>query len=101
MVNEPREVDIRGFRWLVRNIMHLLNEHDVTVDDVLDVIERPYLTFRSLDNRASSHVIVGRDGRARSLILYVSETNERGRWFVHTGWESELAHRLLEQEGLL
>lgn len=101
MAGERTAIEIQGFRWLARNVAHLLNEHDVTVDDVLSVVEGEYLAFRAPAGRSSTHVIIGRDARGRSLILYLSETTVRGTWFVHTGWQDAIAHRLLEEEELL
>lgn len=57
------------------------------------------LFYRNLPGRRASHVMIGRDGRGRSLYIALLAVTEVGNWFPVTGWQSALAHRLLEQEG--
>jgi hypothetical protein len=102
VVDERAEIVINGFRWTERTLTHLA-EHEVTPADVLHVRRHDPLAYRTSPGafRFATHALVGRDRRSRSLIIFLSETEEAGIWQVHTAYRARLAHELLEQEGRL
>jgi len=102
VVRERTRIAIRGFRWNEWAIEHLA-EHDVTPQGVDFIRTHEPLVYRTEppEFRFATHALVGRDARRRSLIVFISETDDRGTWRVHTAYRARLAHDLLEREGRL
>ena len=101
MVGEPVDIEILSFIWDYRpggNVDHLAR-HDVTTEDVVAVRAGKPLFFHNLPGRAASHVMIGRDGRGRSLYVALLAAADPGVWIPITGWQSALAHGLLEEDG--
>lgn len=102
MVGESARIALNGFNWSERAIEHLA-EHDVTPADVEFVRAHDPLVYRTKPGefRYATHALLGRDGHSRSLIVFISATDEPGIWRVHTAYRARLAHDLLEREGRL
>jgi len=103
MVGRRVDKEIEGLVWdftALANVDHLAG-HDVYPDDVEYVRFNRYLMFENLPGRGGSHVMIGRDGRGRSLYISMNETSTPGLWEPVTGWRSGVAHRILHEEGLL
>ncbi len=101
MVGKRRHIEVEGFLWDFEadgNVEHLA-QHDVRIADVNAVLAFGPLFFHNGREHAATYGMVGRDGRNRSLIIYLRPTAEGGVWKPITGWQSRLAHRILEQEG--
>jgi hypothetical protein len=102
MVGERAVLHVAGFLWDFTpggNVEHLAR-HDLTITDIDDVLRASPLYFRSLDTGAATHAMIGRDAQSRSLLIYLVPTTTSGIWKPVTGWQSSLAHKILEQEGL-
>jgi hypothetical protein len=103
VVGEPDSIDVQSFIWDFSpdgNVDHLAR-HSVTPEDVEALLESDPLFFRSPPSRRSTHAMIGRDGRGRSLIVYLLGSADPSIWEPVTGWQSKIAHRLLEEEGRL
>jgi hypothetical protein len=103
MVGEPEDIDVQAFAWDHNpggNVEHLAR-HGVTPEDVEAVLDFVPLFFmaEAEADRRSTHAMVGRDGRNRSLVIYLIAVFPPGVWEPVTGWRSALAHELLEREG--
>jgi hypothetical protein len=101
MVGEPLGIEVTGLLWDYEpggNVEHLAR-NDVAPADVQAVLDNGPLFFRGLESRTSTHAIVGRDNRGRSLLIYIIATPELGIWKPVTGWRSQVARRLLHNEG--
>jgi len=103
MLGEQREIEVEGFAWDFEpdgNVAHLAG-HDVRIADVNAVLAFGPMFLRSLSEHAATYVMVGRDNRNRSLLIYPVATPEHGIWKPVTGWQSGDAHRLLQEGGRL
>jgi hypothetical protein len=100
VVGERADIEVEGFLFddgPHGNIQQLLT-HGVHVDDVNAVLAGGPLFFSNAPGRRASHLMIGRDGRGRSLLIAIVATAEPGIWEPITGWRSAAAHRLLAQE---
>jgi hypothetical protein len=101
--DEEAQIVVYGFEWDFEpggNVEHLAS-HDVTPADVHYVHEHEPIYVRNVPSlrRAATHVMVGRDSRARSLVIFIAETQRPGIWYVVTARRGADAHKLLERHG--
>lgn len=101
--DESGEMVVDGFEWNFDpggNVDHLA-VHEVTPADVRFVYEHDPIYVRNVPSLAptSTHVMVGRDSRIRSLAIFIVETARTGIWYVVTGRRGADAHELLERHG--
>jgi hypothetical protein len=103
VVGERKSIEVSGFVWDFENdgnVEHLAR-HGVSVVDVYAVLASGPLFYLNIGEHAARYAMVGHDAKRRSLIIYLLPTAEASVWKPVTGWQSALAHSLLEQEGKL
>jgi hypothetical protein len=97
VVGRAEHIAISGIRWDDDIDAHFAR-HDVTFEQVLEVLASDPLTYRNLEGRGGSHVLIGSDRRGRVLYISLRRTSERSIREPVTGWESRLARRLWLRE---
>lgn len=101
MVGERHHINVEGFLWDFEadgNVEHLAR-HNVRIADVNAALGFGPLFFQNIQARSATYAMIGRDGSNRSLIIYLVPTADDGIRKPITGWQSRLAHHILEQEG--
>ena len=101
VVGRRQELVVDDFAWDYGpggNIEHLRG-HEIEREDIEAVLRFGPLYFRNPGAQTSTHAMVGRDSKNRSLLIYLIPTPAPGVWKPVTGWRSGLAHQLLEREG--
>jgi hypothetical protein len=61
-------------------------EHGIVPEEVLSVLEQPFLTKRNLKGMRASHLLIGRDIHGRCLAIPVEPTHDPLTWRPVTAW---------------
>ena len=97
MVGNPERIQIEGIIWDDDIEAHFAR-HEVALEDVMAVLDSSPLSFRNVEGRGGSHVLIGLGARHRILYISLRRTTRPAIWEPATGWESRFARRLWQEE---
>lgn len=85
MAGDPESVGVLALQFDQANVDHLAR-HDVTPQQVQDVLLKAPRFFRNLPDRSGTHVIVGPNSEGTFFFIVLAPTGQRGNWRPVTGW---------------
>jgi hypothetical protein len=97
MVRGREHIDVLAITWDDEIEEHFAR-HDVTYEDIMNVLASNPLTFRNLPGRGGTHVVVGPDNRGRILYISLRRAVDPTVWEPVTGWQSRYARLLWRRE---
>ena len=60
--------------------------HTLSVDQIVQVLDGPYLVVRNKKQRRASHLVIGTDNSGHCISIPVEPTHEHGVWRPVTAW---------------
>ncbi len=69
--------------------------HGLSADQILQVLDDRFVTYRNRRGRRASHVVLGRDYGGACIAIAVEPTDDLTCWRPVTGWPCKRSERTL------